>query len=121
MITRNTVACPARHTTYQPTDAEWRCPKCGEATPGEFYIEDQAANINVECDLLHQQDLCYCNTCEWGASGQTVAKALLAETNRVPCPHCHGTGFVPKKSPRSPRPQWITAVLSAPCTNPAGP
>jgi rubredoxin len=23
------MTCPVKHTKFQPTDAQWRCPKCG--------------------------------------------------------------------------------------------
>lgn len=45
--------CNSKHTKYQPTDEEWRCPKCGSDSE-KFWIED---NFGADgCELLHETD-----------------------------------------------------------------
>jgi hypothetical protein len=43
--------CAVVHTKYQPTEEEWKCPKCGVGS-SLFYIEDPADKTD-DCDLLH--------------------------------------------------------------------
>lgn len=51
--------CNAKHTNYQPTDDEWKCPKCG-AGSGEFLYDDMAELAGDECGLLHDEDSLVC-------------------------------------------------------------
>ena len=90
------VQCTDKHTTYQPSDDEFKCPKCG-ADAGEFYIETEAdASIpRADCDLVHPDDNLLCTKCGYGVSGRVFVAALLRKKNLVPCPHCGGRGTVP--------------------------
>lgn len=92
------VTCHAKHTTYQPPDDKWRCPKCGNDTKAgaDFYIEEGAEDANPNCELLHAKDYLICNACAWGGTGASVAKSLASQDHRETCPHCKGAGTVPK-------------------------
>ncbi len=94
------MSCGAKHTAYQPTEAEWRCPKCGADSSG-FYIEDPTEEAEEGCELLHEKDGLYCYTCPmkgdpYAASGKVFAAALAKKNNLVCCPTCKGKGTVPK-------------------------
>lgn len=47
--------CQYKHTKYQPTDEEWKCPKCGASYDEneEFIIWDA---VGENCSLLHDED-----------------------------------------------------------------
>ena len=95
-----TTRCPAKHTTYQPKDEDWRCPRCGATSTSDrpFVVEYYPDNVHEDCDLLHTQDSCTCDNCGYEASGSRVA-ALLAKIDNVEtCPCCKGRGVVPKKA-----------------------
>jgi hypothetical protein len=90
------MSCEAKHTKYQPTGEEFRCPRC-RAESGDFYIDD---GPNVECELLHDEDRLVClgkdsGGCpsEYETSGRAFAAALVKKKNLVPCSHCKGTGY----------------------------
>ena len=89
----NTVICSAKHTAFQPTEAQWRCPKCG-ADPEFFYIEDPDESSDDDCGKLHEKDTVICNKCEGGWSGKKVANILAKRLHLVPCPTCKGRGVV---------------------------
>ena len=55
--------CTIKHTKFQPTDREWRCPKCGSE---DMVIED---SDNFDCDKLHNTDFVYCDNCRGEFSG----------------------------------------------------
>ena len=46
--------CGDKHTKYQPTTEEWKCPLCGANNDGEyFYIDIFADDISdPDCSLL---------------------------------------------------------------------
>ena len=90
-------SCGAKRTAYQPTDDEWRCPRCGSY---EFCVEEIAeACQDDECTLLHEDDECSCpeGDCGYYASGKQVARYLQRKHNLVQCPRCKGTGVVEKR------------------------
>lgn len=88
--------CTDKHTAYQPSDDEFKCPKCG-ATAGEFYIETEAeaSTTRADCALVHPDDVLLCTKCGYGVSGKAFAAAIMKKKNLVPCPHCHGRGTIP--------------------------
>lgn len=96
------MTCDQKHTRYQPTEAEFKCPKCG-AKSGHFCVDD---GPNLECDLLHDDDDLVCfgkdhnNACpaRYRASGKAFAAMLVKQNSLVKCEHCKGTGFV--KAPK---------------------
>ena len=93
----NKHSCSISHTSYQPTDEEWKCPKCG-AGFGEFVIEEGGDGVSDDCELLHTTDECRCYACGYTASGSTVAKRLKALNQpMVKCECCKGRGWVPEK------------------------
>ena len=90
------MSCPAKHTKYQPTMEEFRCPRCGAGPEDKdpFYIQDGAEGSDEDCELLHNQDALGCNRCEYGCLGQTLAAQIVKRKNLVPCSCCKGTGLV---------------------------
>ncbi len=103
-------ACKHKHTKYQPTEAEWKCPNC-DAPIGDFCVDEC---VNAECPDLHPDDglICYglngkgCPG-EYGTSGQAFANLCVKKNNLVKCNCCNGTGYVKaetgtkKKAPKS--------------------
>lgn len=90
--------CAAKHTKYQPTDDEWKCPKCGagaDDTRGEFIIQEPDTSADHDCSALHDLDELGCNACEHGVSGKAFAARIQKRRNLVPCVHCKGKGLVP--------------------------
>ena len=90
------MGCPAKHTKFQPTDEEWRCPRCG-AGSDYFYIELSAPDADPDCDKLHVDDWIICDNCGGGWKGSTVAKKLKEKLNYIPCPYCKGRGYIRKE------------------------
>ena len=89
------MTCQAKHTKYQPTDEEWKCRKCGSG-PESFWIEESDPDKSDDCTLLHNDDSAICFKCGYSVSGKSFAAALQREHNLISCPHCKGTGLVPK-------------------------
>lgn len=87
--------CSAKHTAFQPTADQWKCPQCGSGNDS-FYIEEPDATAIEGCDRLHEQDEVCCNGCGYGASGKMLAKKMMKVHNREICPHCKGEGTVAK-------------------------
>jgi DNA-directed RNA polymerase subunit RPC12/RpoP len=93
-------ACGFKHTKYQPTDAEFNCPKCG-AKVGDFCVDE---GPNMPCPDLHDEDslVCYgkdgkgCRG-QYYVSGKAFAAMVLKKNDLVPCEHCKGKGFVSTK------------------------
>jgi len=88
--------CTAKHTKYQPTDDEWKCPQCGWAE--HFYIQEPAEFSSDDCGQLHVNDELGCDNCGYGISGKAFASRLQKQKNLVTCPCCKGTGLVKKGS-----------------------
>lgn len=84
------------HTKYDPTTAEFCCPRCG-APSGTFYIDNAADCTLEECELLHKKDQLGCFGCGYSTTGAAFVKQLLKAKNLVPCPCCKGSGVVPKE------------------------
>ena len=85
--------CKARHTQYQPTEAELCCPKC-KAPCGVFYVVDTQAGADPGCEKNHPEDDWVCTKCGQGTSGRQLALMIVRKKNLKPCAACHGTGFV---------------------------
>ena len=86
--------CNVKHTPYQPTDAEWICPKC-KVDVNSFYIQDSE---NHDCAKLHINDELGCTNCGYYITGKQFANMLQKRKNLISCPHCHGTGLIQKES-----------------------
>jgi len=95
--------CPAKHTAFQPSDSEWRCPKCG-ADAEQFYIEESDEHEDPNCPALHDGDEVVCRSCDNSWSGAQVAKLIEAKSDVKTCPCCKGSGIVPRsEKPRRDR------------------
>lgn len=70
------MTCTAKHTRYQPTDAEFRCPKCGKRPPDGLCIDTPADGAADDCALLHVHDGLYCYSCRCQRTGKGFAAAL---------------------------------------------
>jgi len=63
--------CYAKHTTYQPSNTEWKCPNCG-ASSGTLTVIP-APEALVKCDLLHENDIIKCSRCGSTWTGKQFA------------------------------------------------
>lgn len=99
--------CFAKHTKWQPSKSDWRCPKCGVDAAGRdktgqdtrtmgFVIEQSAVGADEECAQLHENDEIHCDHCGYTATGAGYAKSRMKTAKLVRCAHCKGTGLVPK-------------------------
>lgn len=95
--------CKAKHTRYQPSEAEWRCPKCG-ADAERFIIDESDEDVHDVCSGLHDSDRLWCGRCEASRNGRQFAAMLERKNNLVPCPHCKGKGLVKAKTGTTERP-----------------
>lgn len=86
------MACTTKHTTFQPSDADWKCPHCGVGSDA-FWVEENASQ-DIDCSLLHKQDGVICRNCDKFWTGQQIATILKKGKMEKPCPHCHGTGKI---------------------------
>ena len=84
--------CSIKHTAYQPTDEQWRCPKCGSDNE-KFYVDEPVEGSAEECDKLHEQDGLYCQ-CGYAGTGKSFAEKVMEAQNRIVCPHCKGEGTI---------------------------
>ena len=91
--------CSAKHTAYQPTDAEWKCLSCGAGVQdGEgFIVDEPAEGASPTCELFHDDDYLVCYSCREGISGKAFAARLQKAHKLVVCPCCKGKGLVPAK------------------------
>lgn len=94
-----TKACNAKHTAFQPTSAQWLCPKCGAgngSSEGDFYVDETPEDSDGDCPALHQNDNVVCNKCGGGWLGQNLARKMIQKLDLVPCPCCKGQGVISK-------------------------
>jgi Zn finger protein HypA/HybF involved in hydrogenase expression len=95
----DTVKCDGKHTKYQPSDNEWRCPRCGASAalgvPGgnTFIIAATEEGADENCTINHAGDELACD-CGYTTSGKAFAARLQKAANMVPCPACKGHGLV---------------------------
>jgi len=87
------MTCKAKRSAYQPTDDEWRCPKCGSDVSFEI-IETAGDCDDDECTLLHDEDECECSACHYYATGAQVSLHFRKARGLIRCPACKGTGVV---------------------------
>lgn len=91
--------CLAKHTQYQPSDAEWSCPKCGanvRDTDG-FFIDESGEGKSDDCGALHKDDVLVCYRCSHHEQGAVLARRCAKTAGMVPCPNCKGHGLVDAK------------------------
>ena len=89
--------CTEKHAKFQPTDDQWKCPKCGAGNNGGeslFYIDESP---NGDCELLHSEDYIVCVICKSSWTGKRLSTVMVKAMNLEKCPHCAGTGFIAKK------------------------
>lgn len=89
--------CPAKHTKYNPTQEEFKCPECG-APVGCFVVDEPAEDALDTCAKLHADDVLHCYKCGYKISAPRFVSRIVKEKNLVPCPTCKGRGVV-KGSP----------------------
>lgn len=93
------IRCDGKHTKYQPSEAEWRCPKCGASADftsvgcNTFIIDSTEDGANPDCTANHEGDCLRCD-CGYTTSGKAFAARLQKAANMVPCPTCKGHGLV---------------------------
>jgi Zn finger protein HypA/HybF involved in hydrogenase expression len=88
------MSCKGNHTSYNPTDEEFRCPKCGASHP-DFYIEENESETDgFNCRLLHNGDFLRCDKCDFTIYGQEFVKELLEIRSLKVCPYCDGKGKI---------------------------
>ena len=92
--------CSAKHTAYQPTNDEWRCPKCGAGVE-HFTIYDSSESALDDCELLHKDDYLLCTNCNYESSGAAFSKLIMKQINVVECPCCKGKGVVSPENAES--------------------
>jgi hypothetical protein len=98
--------CSAKHTKYNPTDAEFVCPKCGTGpVDGGLCIDSPDPEAAEACGLLHEEDELRC-LCEahgectgYFASGKQFAARVAKQRGLVTCPTCKGKALVPGEKP----------------------
>ena len=90
--------CIEKHTKFQPTDDQWKCPKCGNANEltvdSGFFVDE---GPNPGCELLHNEDYIVCGKCKSSWYGKKLAPLMAKAQNLEKCPHCNGTGFIAQK------------------------
>ena len=98
------MACLAKHTKYQPTKEEFKCPRCGVGPPDGLCVDNPSGDAADDCDLLHVDDdlRCYGEnkngySCNYVVAATSFAKMIVKKNNLVPCPACKGTGHVKKE------------------------
>ena len=86
--------CTKKHTKYQPTDEEWKCPLCGSY---DLVLDSETNNELTDCDKLHPSDTIYCEDCDYVENADHFTKRLVKNKNICVCPTCNGKGFIVKK------------------------
>lgn len=97
------MTCTAKHTKYQPSEEEWKCPTCGVGAP-TFFDDILASEIGAseDCSLLHADAVLVCEKCTKNGQGRVdwagtqFARLVQKKTTRVKCECCKGTGWVDK-------------------------
>lgn len=88
------------HVTYEPTDKEFCCPRCG-AECGTFFIDhDYTGGVSLcgieDCEHLHKEDVLRCHSCGHSTTGAYFVRQLIKKNNLVKRPCCNGSGRVPR-------------------------
>lgn len=94
----NKEICKAKHTKYQPSQEEWKCPTCGEDNK-HFIVEESDEKSEDGCDMIHEDDWIICDNCGYGESGFTTANKIRKINNHklVKCECCKGYGYIKVK------------------------
>lgn len=87
------MTCTCKHTAYQVSDEEWKCPKCGATAEEGFVIMDTP---NFDCEKYHDDDEIECERCGYCIDGKSFARAVHKKKGLVKCPCCKGKGVVKK-------------------------
>lgn len=100
------MTCTKKHTKFQPTEEQWRCPSCeSKNLINDSYVELRLqraraegdvlpADEDDECLLLHPTDQVYCDDCNYVATGRSLSSAIVKKLQLEPCSCCKGTGYV---------------------------
>jgi len=98
--------CEAKHTSYQPTFEEFKCPRCGAQPPEGICIDDLVEGAEDTCELLHVGDYlrCYTHDCHYETSGKAFANKLIKDNHMTTCPTCKGKGVVKGKKAKTKEP-----------------
>lgn len=86
--------CQAKHTMFQPSMEQWRCPKCQAKADDGFCIYDPVDGTE-DCDKLHPGDGLACSKCRYETTGRAFAARVQKAAKVVCCPTCKGRGTVP--------------------------
>lgn len=85
-------------------DDHFRCPHCGATNAkGNFSIDETYCPLDPpgttfsECAIIHKEDCCYCEVCQWSGTVQQVFNATKKRLSLTPCSSCKGTGWVKVK------------------------
>lgn len=92
--------CTTRHTKFQPTTAQWICPKCSTPPPDGLVVDD---GESFDCEMLHETDYLLCYKCKYETNGKSFAAALQKKENMVTCPCCKGVGLVRRQAKQAGR------------------
>jgi len=91
------MGCFARHTKYQPTDDEWRCPICGATSEQGFVVYEPDENESEDCEQLHAADLLFCDKCSHSETGKVFSERIVKLRGLTKCLCCNGTGLIKKE------------------------
>lgn len=86
------VECKGKHTKFQPSDDQWKCPACGSE---DFEVDVQAYGAHSDCQLLHLLDSVVCYNCGESFYGEDLAEIMKKLGGFKRCPRCNGLGLVP--------------------------
>lgn len=73
------ITCTAKHADRQPTEKEWKCPRCGADYP-TFFVNESFQTEGSDCEILHDEDYLECNECNYVTTGKEFSESLDKET-----------------------------------------
>ena len=85
------MTCKRKHVKYEPTEEDWRCPKCHKGCES-FTLDSELSD--GECELLHEDDTVQCFECGYTSTGKKISALFAKKNNVVTCPCCKGKGWV---------------------------
>jgi hypothetical protein len=85
------MVCTRKHIKDPIPEDTWICPKCGD----ECCLDDPDDD---DCSNIHSDDWIICQNIRCGHSEKVTSyfRRYLKEHSQVPCPHCKGTGYIPR-------------------------